>query len=161
MNHGTAGNLNFWSAEYWYLYLRAGTSPDTLQTLIYAVTFCLSLKGLHLHSHQVNIKAFSFREPDYVCIKDSVYFEVWDWSTRGMRWSKKGLRLIGLPGIDWPKARDLESERQLTAPVILLKDQQIDIAVYCNKEIRNCNMVSISIRLLSASCMFDLLAGPS
>lgn len=48
---------------------------------------------------------------------------------------KKGLCLIGQPGIDWPKARDLESGRQLTAPVIVLKHHRINIAAYCNKEI--------------------------
>lgn len=57
---------------------------------------------------------------------------------------EKGLCLIEQPGIDWPKASDLENERHLTASVIILKCHLIYFVVCCYKEIWNRDMLSIS-----------------
>lgn len=101
-------------------------------------------------------RPFSFRGSDYICVEWYCIF----WGVRQQNHRNemriKGLCLLGHPGIDWPKARDLESERQLSAPVIVLKHHQINFAVYYNKEIWYCDMVRISesaTSIISENCL--------
>lgn len=63
-------------------------------------------------------------------MNDTVYFDMCTSSTRGVRLGGGGGPcLIGQPDIDWLKGRDLESERKLTAPVMVLRHHQINFVV--------------------------------